>query len=428
MPKKARELSAYQVRRLKRPGLHAVGGVDGLCLNVKASGARSWIQRVMVGGRRREVGLGAYPTVTLEQARERGREVRGQAWEGIDPVAARRAAQDTLRSSEAKRLTFDQAAKRCHQARIHEFRSDKHKADWISSLERYASPVIGRLPIANIEIAHVVAVLEPIWAEKTETATRVRQRAESVLAWATTSGYRAGDNPARWKGHLEHVLPKPAKLRKVRHHPALPWERIAAFMADLRGRYGTGARALEFAILTAARSGEIRFAQWDEIDLAAKVWTVPADRMKAGLRHRVPLSAPAVNLLKAVPRMVGVPFVFPAPRGGALSDMSISAVTRRMHEASVQAGGEGYLDPRQNRIVTPHGFRSSFKDWARSATSYADEVSELALAHVSSDDTRAAYARDELLPKRERLMRDWAKFCGTVQARASVTPIRRPRG
>jgi len=408
MPKKARELSAYQVRRIKRPGLHAVGGVDGLCLNVKPSGARSWIQRVVVGGRRREVGLGSYPTVTLEQARERGRDVRAQVWEGVDPVAARRAAQDALRTSEAKRLTFDQAAKQAHQARIDEFRNEKHKKDWIRSLDAYASPVLGRIPVSDIEIAHVVAALEPIWREKTETATRVRQRIEAVLAWATTSGYRTGDNPATWKGNLEYVLPKPSKIRKVRHHRAIPWAEVGSFMAELRKRKGTAARALEFLILTAARSGEVRLATWDEIDFAGKVWIVPGERMKAGKPHKVPLSVPAIELLKALPRHQGSDYVFTAPRGGALSDMAISAVCRRMEVDAV-----------------PHGFRSTFKDWCRSATSYSDEVSELALAHVNSDATRAAYARDELLPKRARLMRDWAKYCASSEtSNSSVTPIR----
>ncbi len=261
--------------------------------------------------------------------------------------------------------------------------------------------------MAHIEIAHIVAALQSSWHTKPQTATRVRQRIEAVLAWAATSGYRSGDNPARWKGNLEHVLPKPSKLRKVKHHAALPWQEIGAFMADLRKRGGTGARALEFAILTAARSGEVRLATWDEIDTASKVWTVPGERMKAGKPHRVPLSEPALRLLNNLPLQEGSDYVFQAPRGGPLSDMSLSAVCRRMEVDAV-----------------PHGFRSTFKDWCRSATSYADEVSELTLAHVNSDATRAAYARDELLPKRMRLMRAWAKFCTTAPRKAVVTPIR----
>ena len=246
-----------------------------------------------------------------------------------------------------------------------------------------------------------------IWTEKTETATRVRQRIESILAWAAVNGYREGDNPARWRGNLEHALPKPSKVRKRTHFPALPWTDIGEFMSNLRERDGISARALEFAILTAARSGEVRGATWDEINLDAKIWTIPAERMKAGKPHVVPLSAPAVNILKEIPVLEGCPYVFPSPRGKMLSDMALNQITRRMKVNAV-----------------PHGFRSTFKDWARTSTSYADEVSELALAHVSSDATRAAYARDALLPKRSNLMRDWAKFCGIVAHKASVTPIR----
>lgn len=406
MPKKARELSAYQVRRIKRPGLHAVGGVAGLHLCVKPSGARSWILRIQVGDRRPDIGLGGFPDVTLEQARADARHIRTQVRQGIDPIAAKRASQDALRSEQAKRVTFDQAAMQCWRARSKEFKNDKHAKQWLSTLQLYASPLIGTLPVDQVELAHVVRVLEPIWETKTETASRLRGRIESVLAWAKVSGYRSGDNPARWKGNLDHVLPKPSKVRRVNHHPALPWQDVPAFMADLRQRDGMGARALEFAILTAARSGEVRLATWGEIDLKAKLWTIPDERMKAGKAHRVPLSEPAIKLLKALPRMAGTEYLFPAARGGALSDMALSAVCRRMKVDAV-----------------PHGFRSTFKDWARSSTSYADEVSELALAHVGSDETRAAYARDELLPKRTRLMRDWAKFCSAPMRKTKVSAI-----
>lgn len=393
MPKRARELSALEVRRIERPGLHAVGGISGLLLQVSDSGARSWILRTMIGGRRRAIGLGPFPEVTLAQARDDARSVKQSIRRGVDPIAERRAAQDALRASEAKRLTFEQAARRCHAAREKEFRNAKHRKDWIASLERYAFPKIGPLAVADVELAHVLSVLEPIWHERTETATRVRQRMESVLTWAAVSGYRAGDNPARWQGNLKEVLPAPSKIAKVTHHRALPWHQVPGFMADLRGRDGTGARALELAILTAARSGEVRLATWNEFDLGARLWTVPGDRIKAGRTHRVPLSDDAVALLEKLPRFKGSPYVFTAPRGGPLSDMSISAVCKRMGIDAV-----------------PHGFRSSFKDWARNRTSYADEVSELALAHVNSDATRAAYARDELLPQRTRLMAEWARF------------------
>lgn len=412
MARKVPELSDLEVRRLsQRRGFWNVGGVPGLHLDAKPPAA-SWILRVTVGTRRRDIGLGGYPGVTLADAREKAREARKQIEQGIDPVEARKAIKAALIAAQARAITFEQAARQCHAARVHEFRNEKHKKDWIASLDLYAFPKIGQLAIAEVEQADAIAVLQPIWTTKTETATRVRQRCETVIEWARVAGYRNdnGGNPFRWKGTLEHVLPRPSRVRKVKHLAALPWQDVPAFMIELRKVNGMGARALEFAILTAARSGEVRFATWDEIELEAKLWTIPGDRMKAGRTHRVPLSDPAIELLKALPHMEGSPYVFPAVRGGALSDMTLSAVCRRMKVDAV-----------------PHGFRSSFKDWARSSTSYPDEVSELALAHVSDDKTRAAYARDELLPQRARLMADWAKFCNTVQATGDVVPIRGAR-
>lgn len=419
MPKRAAELTERQIRQLsRRPGRHPVGGVAGLMLQVKDGGGCSWILRATVGDRRRHIGLGAYPDVTHKLARQRAAEVRDQIWQGVDPIAERKAAQAKLRAAQAVAMTFDDAARSCHAARSAEFRNAKHRKDWISSLERYASPVIGRLSVTEIEPAHVLKVLEPIWTTKTETATRVRQRIEAVMAWAIASGIRQGENPARWANNLQPLLPTASKVRKSAHQPALPWQRVPEFIEALRERDGMGARALEFTILTAARSGEVRGATWDEIDLTAKLWTVPADRMKGGKAHTVPLSPAAVKLLQALPRFEGSPYVFPAARGGKLSDMTLSAVCRRMD-------GD-WTDPATGRVITPHGFRSSFKDWARSATRHPDEVSELALAHINSDATRAAYARDELLAKRTRLMADWSKFCTTAprsDGKASVTPI-----
>jgi integrase len=407
MPKKARELSAVEVKRLTSVGLHAVGGVAGLHLQVKETGARSWILRAQIGARRRDIGLGGYPDVTLAGARDSARDAREQIRQGIDPVEARRAARDAIKAAQARRMTFDDAAKQCHQLKVPEFRNKKHCNDWINSLNRYVSPVIGDKLVSEIGLTDVVNVLKPIWQHRTETATRVRQRIESVLSWATVSGYRSGENPARWNGHLDQVLQKPSRIRKVQHFAALNWQQMGAFMAELREREGMGASALEYLILTAARSGEVRLATWDEIDVAGKLWTIPPERMKAGKRHRIPLSQPAIALLNNLPRSDESLYVFSTHRGGPLSDMSISAVCRRMEVPAV-----------------PHGFRSTFKDWCRISTAYPDEVSELALAHVNSDATRAAYARDELLPKRARLMRDWAKYCGSINHSATVSSIR----
>lgn len=412
MPKQAKELTAAEIRRLVEPGTHAVGGCSGLVLVVKASGARSWILRARVGNRRRDFGLGGFPTVPLADARAKARELRDKLAQGIDPVTERQAAKAAHIAAQAKRVTFREAAERYHQDKAGEFRSAKHRKDWLSSLERHAFPHLRDVPVADIELPHVLEVLNPIWVTKTETATRVRQRLESVLSWATVRKYRQGDNPARWAGCLDTVLAKPTKLGKgKRHQPALPWQRVPEFMADLRTRGGMGARALEFAILTAARSGEIRGATWNEIDLAAKVWTIPGDRMKAGKPHRVPLCPDAVARLESLPRMEGQPMVFPAMRGGKISDVTILATVKRMNASKLKEGGEQYTDPTDGRPVVPHGFRSAFKDWARSRSTFPDEVSELALAHVNSDATRAAYARDELIPPRAKLMKAWGAFC-----------------
>jgi len=330
MPKRSAEKTAAQVRQLNRPGVHAVGGVAGLCLQVKDTGARSWLLRAVIGGRRRAIGLGAFPDVTLAQAREKAREYREQIRDGIDPAEERKAARQRLVAANASRITFDEAAHRFLAAKRHEFRNAKHAKQWESTLQTYASPVIGTLPVSEVALSHVVSILEPIWYTKTETAARLRGRIENVLAWATTSGYRSGDNPARWRGHLDTVLPKPSKVSKVRHFKALPFTEVAEFMAVLREREGMAARAMEFQVLTAARPGEVRGATWAEIDLSERVWTVPGERMKAGKEHRVPLTDDAVAMLKALPTFEGSPYIFPAARGGALSDAALSALLNRM--------------------------------------------------------------------------------------------------
>lgn len=407
MPKVAKELSALQVKRLTQPGKHPVGGVPGLLLQVTETGARSWILRATVGTKRRDIGLGPFPEITLEKAREKAREAREGIRSGIDPVEQKRADKAAQIAAQGKILTFAEAAQRFLKTKSHEWKNAKHASQWHSTLETYAFPVIGRLPVDQIEIAHVVRVLEPIWTTKTETATRLRERIERVLSWATVSGFRQGDNPARWKGNLDTILPKPSKVKKVKHHPALPWESAPAFMAELRKREGIAAKALEFAILTAARSSEVRLATWDEIDLEAKLWTVPGERMKRDRTHKVPLSPDVIKLLKALPRFEGCPLVFPSSTGKALSENTLNAVLKRMGADAV-----------------PHGFRSNFKDWARNRTRYADEVSELALAHVNNDATRAAYARDELLPQRTKMMAEWAKFLNTPITKGDVIPMR----
>jgi integrase len=410
MPKIAPELSPAAVRNLMdEPGLHAVGGVNGLLLQVSRGKSRqlrrSWILRTMVGARRRDIGLGSYPTVTLGIARDRAREAREQIRAGIDPIEERRRARADLIARQASTITFSGAAAKVAAMKAREFRNRKHAAQWSSTLETYANPVIGKLPVADVALEHVVSILEPIWLTKTETAKRLRGRIEAVLAWAIVSGYRTADNVARWKGNLDAVLPKPGKVAKVEHFAAVPIDDVGAFMRALRRRDGMAARALEFAVLTAARSGEVRGAKWSEIDLQSKTWVVPAARMKAHKEHRVPLSDDAMAVLTRLDRTGDL--VFPAPRGGMLSDMTLTAVLRRM---KVDA--------------TVHGFRSTFKDWASERTAYPNEISEAALAHINGDKVEAAYRRGTLFEKRRRLMRDWARFCGAAaSAGDKVVPL-----
>lgn len=402
MGRKASELNALAVSRLKEPGMHFVGGVAGLAILVADTGAKSWILRKSIAGKRRDMGLGGYPDVTLAMAREKAREQRALVEMGIDPIEERRAKQATLKASRAKAMTFSECVTAYMKAHGDGWKNPKHRQQWQNTLDTYAGPVIGEIDVALIDTGLVLKVLEPIWKEKTETATRLRGRIESVLSWATTRGYRHGENPARWKGHLDTLLVKPSAVQKVEHHAALPFAEIGCFMAELALMEGIGARALEFAILTAARSGEVRGATWSEIDLAARTWTVPAERMKMKKEHRVPLSDRAVKLLEAMPRIGDL--VFPgAKEGKPLSDMSLTAVLRRM------ARGD----------LTAHGFRSSFRDWASETTTYPADVVEMALAHTIKNAVEAAYRRGDLFEKRARLMDDWAKYCGTIATQAA---------
>lgn len=407
MPKFAAELSAIEVGRLITPGYHRVGGVAGLILQVTETGARSWILRATVGGKRRDIGLGGFPDVTLAGAKEAARAARLKIKGGIDPVQDARAQRSALAAARASAMPFTDAAAKYIAAHESGWKNAKHGAQWSATLETYAFPIIGKIVVADIETAHIMRVLEPIWTTKTETASRLRGRIESVLDWATVRGYRKGDNPARWRGHLDQLLPARNKVQKVEHHSALNYKELSGFILALRKQAGMGALALEFAILTAARSGEVRGATWAEIDTDTAVWTIPASRMKAEKEHRIPLSDAVLALLAALPRMAGTDLIFPNTKGEPLSDMALTAVLRRM-----------------NVDVTAHGFRSTFRDWAGETTAYPREVIEHALAHQLKDKAEAAYARGSLFDKRRRLMDDWAKFCATVATAASVTPIR----
>ena len=353
-----------------------------------------------IAGKQREMGLGGFPSVTLADARERARGERSSVAQGIDPIAQRQSALQAVSAERLARQTFSTAAEQYMALHAKGWKNPKHAAQWASTLSTYAYPVLGPLPVREINVGHIVAVLEPIWTSKTETASRVRSRIELVLDFAVARGWREGLNPARWRGNLDAALPRASKVSQVQHHAAVAVDDAASFMARLRGQQGTGARALEFLILTAARSGEVRLATWGEIDLRAAIWIVPAARMKAGREHRVPLSAPAVALLKDLPRADAQALLFPGTRG-PLSDMSLSAVLRRMKVAA-----------------TVHGFRSTFRDWVAERTDHANEVAEMALSHAVGDKVEAAYRRGDLFSKRVALMRDWAAFLMVARTQA----------
>ena len=307
-------------------------------------------------------------------------------------------------------MLFSEAVDKALSAKLDAFRNEKHRAQWRSTLDNYALPEIGALPVNEIDTAAVLRCLQPIWATKTETASRLRGRIEAVLSWATVAGHRTGDNPARWAGNLKELLPAPSKVANESNHPALQLDDAPAWLADLRKREGFPARALEFLALTAARSGEVRGAAWDEIDLDKALWIIPAQRMKMKREHRVPLTAEAVALLKAIPKLEGNPLVFPSTRGGQLSDMALSMLMKRQHTAAVAAGGSGYVDRVSKRPAVPHGLRSTFRDWVAERTSYPGEMAEVALAHRISRAVEAAYRRGDMIEKRRRMMADWATF------------------
>jgi integrase len=406
MPRVAKELGALAVSRLKKPGTHAVGKVAGLALQVTPSGARSWVLRVMVGGRRREIGLGAYPGVALKDAQDKAQATREKIAAGVDPVIERKAIASQLRAAHLLDMTFQDAARRFIDAKAPEWRNPKHAAQWSSTLTNYAYPILGSLLVRHITRAHVLQVLEPIWTTKTETASRLRGRIEAVLDWAHVKGLREGENPAAWRGNLDQLLSTPKKTKRVRNHPALPIEQMGAFMVTLRAIEGASARCLEFTILTAARSGEARGARWSEINFERGIWTVPAERMKAKKEHRVLLSPPAIALLKALERDDASDLIFRGAHGGMLCDMALSKLMSRRE-----------LD------ATPHGFRSTFRDWAGEYTNYPRELAEVALAHLKGDATEAAYWRSDALEKRRRMMIDWAEFIATPREPGKVIPL-----
>jgi len=402
------KLTSLSVRQARRRGLYGDGG--GLFLQVSESGAKSWVFRFKKADRLRVMGLGPAHTITLAEARDRARECRKLRLDGIDPIEARRAERAQAKLDAAKAVTFAECADAYITAHKAGWRNPKHAAQWPATLATYVNPTFGERPVQAIDTALVTRVMEPIWTKKPETASRVRGRIESILDWATARGYRQGENPARWRGHLENLFPRRSKVRRVEHHAALPYSELSAFMLALRQQEGVAARALEFTILTAARTGEVIGARWEEINIAERLWSVPAERMKAGREHRVPLCGKALEIVEEM-RAIGGNFIFPGgKRGKPLSNMAMTMLLRRM----------GHGDQ------TVHGFRSTFRDWAAERTNFPAEVAEMALAHAVTDKVEAAYRRGDLFEKRRALAEAWAKFCATALVGGEIVPIRKP--
>ncbi|MDP1649589.1 MAG: integrase arm-type DNA-binding domain-containing protein [Rubrivivax sp.] len=400
------KLSATAVAKKKKPGHYGDGG--GLWLQVSTVGTKSWVFRFTLNGKAREMGLGALHTVTLADARDKAADCRKQVLDGTDPIEARGAQRLTSQAAAARALTFDQCAGQYIETHRSGWRNEKHAEQWTNTLATYASPVFGKLPVAAVDTALVLKVLTPIWAVKTETAKRVRGRVESVLSWAAAQKLRTGENPARWKGHLDNLLAPPEKVTRVEHHAALPYVEMGEFMQALRAEQGTSARAVELIILTAARTSEVFNATRDEFDLDAGIWTVPGERMKAGKPHRVPLSDAALALIKSSISDTGSSYIFPGAREGRpLSNMAGLMLLKRMGRAD----------------LTVHGFRSSFRDWAAEQTNFPREIAEAALAHTVESKVEAAYQRGDLLLKRSKLMQAWADYCARPVAAANVVNL-----
>jgi integrase len=386
-------LTAIKIGNLKTRGHYADGG--NLYLRVAPGGSKGWIFRYGFAGKTRDAGLGPYPTVSLLKAREQAAEWRRMVVAGVDPIEARKEERQAIRLASAKAKTFAECANAFIASHESGWSNAEHRRQWRATLETYAFPVMGDLPVEAVDTTLVLKVLEPIWNVKPETASRLRCRIEAVLSWAKVRRYRQGENPALWRGHLDHLLPAPSKVRPLKHHAAMPYREIGTLMEKLRADSCTSARAIEFMILTATRRGETLGAQWEEIDLDQRMWTVPAARMKARREHRVPLSARAIAILKEMVEVRCNEFVFPGAKQGR--SWSRSTSERVFQRLNVKA--------------TAHGFRSSFRDWAAEMTNYPREAAEIALAHTVGDAVERAYARGDLFDKRRLLMEAWAAYC-----------------
>lgn len=409
MAKQIEKLTPELVATLDNPGMYPDG--LGLYLQVSKWNTKSWLFRYQRHYKLRSLGLGPCHTITLQEARKRAKQARQMLLDGLDPIDTKRERRLTDMAAQARVMTFDQCAKAYIDDQRHGWKNAKHAEQWTNTLNTYASPIIGKLPVGEVDTPLVVKVLRPIWSTKNETASRVRGRIESVLAWATVHKFRTGDNPATWRNNLDKLLARPSKVKKVEHHPALPYAEMGAFMKQLRTQPGVAALALEFTILTASRTGEVIGARWEEFDLPGKAWLIPAGRMKAGREHRVPLCDRVLAILAELEQLGGE-YVFPGLKPKKpLSNMAMLTLLKRMERGD----------------LTVHGFRSTFRDWAAEQTAYPHEMAEMALAHTIDNKVEAAYRRGDLFKKRIRMMQDWQKHCETIAAAADVAPINRQK-
>jgi integrase len=426
MPIRAKGVTAAQVEKGTKPGRYGDGA--GLYLLVRSKEAKFWLFRYKQNGKMREMGLGpatGRTAVPLSAARERARELHAVVRAGRDPLDERDAEKAKADADAAKAkagaMTFAQVADMYIAAHEASWRNPKHRKQWRATLDQYAMPQIGNLPVDSVDTGTVIKIIEPLWREKTQTASRLRGRIEAVLDYAKARGWREGENPVRWRGHLDQLLPNPRKVQRVEHHAALPWREIGAFMQRLRCTFSASARCLEFLILTACRSGEARFARLSEIDFDRAVWTIPAERIKAGQDHRVPLSQPALDVLRTMAQFGDEGIVFPGLK--TASTLSDVVLTSALHAAG---GGS-----------TVHGFRSTFRDWCGECTNYPRELAELSLAHKTfvgdagetiGSAVELAYKRGDQLERRRRLMADWAAFCDRPMVAGEVIPLPRAAG
>ncbi|MBY8975086.1 integrase arm-type DNA-binding domain-containing protein [Rhodobacteraceae bacterium NNCM2] len=380
------------------PVFHSVGGVDGLMIQITENGSKSWLQRLSINGKRRVMGLGSYPEISLADARDKAREARQLAREGIDPIEARKAKRAEAAAASARNLTFGQALDRYIDEKLVELASEKNRKQWERMLRSYAAPVLGPMPISDITVHDVLRVITPIWQDKNETARRVCNRIENVLDWAASHQMCAGRDLVVWRATLKNALPKVKK--EVAHHPAVPIDLAPAWFADISSRETISAKALAMLCLTATRSQMLRGARWEEFDLDAAVWTLPKARTKMKRNDlRIPLAPAAIALLESLPRMG--PLVFPSPHGGQLSDAALSKIMGDM---------DGYLDPQSGKRAKPHGLRSTFRDWAAERTSFDWASVEKSLEHLTGTDVERAYQRSDMLEKRRPLMEAWAGY------------------